>query len=179
MAAVKCCKSSQAENTNNPMKKIKCYIGMGSNLQNPMQQISTAISELHDLPKTQFIRVSSFYKTSPLGPQNQPDFINAVAEVDTYLSPLKLLEQLQITENNHDRIRNEEHWGPRTLDLDILLYGDKIIRSKKLTVPHPGIKVRDFVLIPLAEISPNLVLPTGEDVQWLLKIIQREPLIKV
>ena len=138
------------------------YIGIGSNLADPQSQVRQALRELGDLPQTTCLRYSSFYRSAPLvsdtAPKDQPDYINAVAELDSGLNPLDLLHELQHLETVHNRIR-AERWGPRTLDLDILLYDDRTIESPELTVPHPGLYERNFVLYPLAEIAPDLDIP--------------------
>lgn len=137
---------------------IHAYIGLGSNLDHPEQQILQAMDELDCLPETWLSRVSSLYASSPMGPQDQPDYVNAVAKLETRLAPLALLDELQRIEKDHGRVR-KQHWGPRTLDLDLLLYADQIIREPRLSVPHPGIAQRAFVLQPLEEIAPGLVVP--------------------
>lgn len=142
---------------------ICCYIGLGSNIEQPIQQITQALHALQHLPDSQFIGASSLYRSPPLGPQDQPDFINAVACLHTALSPLALLAQLQAIEQQQGRQRLR-HWGPRSLDLDLLLYGNQQIDLPELTVPHPGLSLRDFVLLPLQELAGNLQLPDG---QWL------------
>ena len=134
------------------------YIGIGSNLDDPVAQVRQALDELSGLPLTQRIAASRLYRSRPVGPQDQPDFINAVALLRTRLSPLALLDQLQALEQRHRRVRHR-HWGPRTLDLDILLYDDIIIDDDTLTIPHPDMKNRDFVLIPLNQIAPNHIHP--------------------
>lgn len=146
----------------NIAKKFLTYVALGSNLNNPIAQIKKAIEELHFLPHTQFIAASSLYSSPPLGPQEQPDFINAVVKLITRLTAEELLLELQMLEQAHGRVRDEANrWGPRTLDLDLILYGDETIHTEKLTVPHPELKKRAFVLVPLAEIAPDLVLPDG------------------
>lgn len=144
-----------------------CYIGLGSNLEQPIEQVSSAIEELALLPETELLTTSALYRSAPVGPQDQPDFINAVAQIETSLSPLSLLDKLQELEQNHQRVR-ERHWGPRTLDLDILLYGDLTINNDRLTVPHAFMHERSFVLYPLSEISPGLQMPNGENLSSLL-----------
>lgn len=134
------------------------YIGLGSNLENPTRQLCRAFDELDALPKTRLAATSSLYGSAPLGPPDQPDYVNAVARLVTDLSPLDLLDALQAIEQAHDRVRLQ-HWGPRTLDLDILLYDDAVIASERLSVPHPEMHKRAFVLVPLAEIAPQLALP--------------------
>ncbi|MAC46193.1 2-amino-4-hydroxy-6-hydroxymethyldihydropteridine diphosphokinase [Oceanospirillum beijerinckii] len=134
------------------------YIGLGSNLENPVQQLLTALTELDQLDQCQLIAQSSLYSSKPVGPQDQPDFVNAVAKLQTELTPLVLLDRLQALEQSHRRIR-ERHWGPRTLDLDLLLYDDDFITNPRLTVPHAHMHERGFVLLPLQEISPEISIP--------------------
>ena len=137
------------------------YIALGSNLHTPLEQLKRALNALAQLPQTQLMAVSSFYRSKPLGPQDQPDYLNAAVEISTALSPLALLDELQRIENEQGRVRLRR-WGERTLDLDILLYGDEIIQTERLTVPHYDMYNREFVLVPLAEIAPNLILPNGQ-----------------
>lgn len=151
------------------------YIGLGSNLDNPVQQLKTALDELNQLPDTRLIRASSLYRSKPVGPQDQPDFINAVACLETTLEPLALLDQLQALEQAHRRIR-ERHWGPRTLDLDLLLYDDQQVSHPRLTVPHSQMHLRGFVLLPLMEISPNLTLPGKGSITGILDDIATDDL---
>jgi len=132
-----------------------CYVGIGSNLSNPLWQVSTAIEKLQQLPDCQWLRASSLYRSAPVGPSGQDDYINAVACFTTSLDPEVLLDALQFIENSHQRIR-KIRWGARTLDLDILLYGEQIIATPRLSVPHPYMCERNFVLIPLAEIAPQV-----------------------
>ena len=146
---------------------ILVFIALGSNLNSPQNQLLIAIEELKKLPETAVIKVSSFYQSAPMGPQNQPDFINCVVSLTTELNPWQLLEALQKLEQKQGRIR-KERWGARIIDLDILLYGNETIQTPTLTIPHVGIKERAFVLYPLAEIAPNLLFPTGEDIATLL-----------
>ncbi len=146
---------------------IAAYIGLGSNLDQPVRQVQSALTELQRLPATQMAAHSSLYRSAPVGPQDQPDFINAVALLHTRLSAEQLLDQLQSLEHQHQRVRTQQ-WGPRTLDLDILLYGDQQISSERLQIPHPFLPERSFVLYPLAEIAPRLQLPDGSSLQSLL-----------
>jgi len=138
------------------------YIGLGSNLENPLAQIQQALLALQALPETQLLTHSSYYQSVPLGPANQPDYINAVAHITTALSPIDLLSALQMIENKQGRVRNGQRWGPRTLDLDILLYNDYCCQTPRLTLPHPGLYERAFVLYPLYECNPALILPNGQ-----------------
>ena len=143
---------------------IRCYIGLGSNLADPSRQLEQAIAALKTLPQSRLSAFSSLYHSSPLGPADQPDYVNAVAMLDTRLAPLALLDALQAIEQQQGRVRGQ-HWGPRTLDLDLLLYGNERIEYPRLQVPHPQLSKRDFVLIPLAELAPELVLPDGRSIQ--------------
>ena len=138
---------------------MESYIGLGSNLDNPELQLDTALVALHDIPDTSLVRYSSFYRSMPLGPGHQPDFINAVALLDSGLAAGQLLRQLQSIENRQGRVRGGQRWGPRTLDLDMLLYGNQVIDEPGLTVPHPEIRHRNFVLMPLLELAPDLEIP--------------------
>jgi 2-amino-4-hydroxy-6-hydroxymethyldihydropteridine diphosphokinase len=135
------------------------YIGVGSNLQNPLQQVRQALQELQQLPQTELKKVSRLYQSAAIGPE-QDDFINAAALLDTDLTPLELLDALQAVEQSHQRQRIQ-HWGPRTLDLDMLLYDQQIIQSARLTIPHAFLTRRAFVLLPLLDINPDLQLPDG------------------
>jgi 2-amino-4-hydroxy-6-hydroxymethyldihydropteridine diphosphokinase len=141
---------------------IEVYIGLGSNLALPEKQIQAACSSLAKLPDTELIKCSSLYQSQPMGPQDQPDYVNAVVLIETALSPETLLQQTQLIESQQGRIRKAKRWGPRTLDLDMLLFGLYQIDKDHLTVPHSGMKHREFVLYPLYEIAPDLILPCGE-----------------
>ena len=147
------------------------YVGLGSNLSNPEQQIKAAVKALAKHDSFKITKLSSLYFSRPMGPQDQPDYMNAVVELSTMLEPLALLEQLQVIENKAGRIRKENRWGARVLDLDILLFNHRIINSEKLTVPHYGLKEREFVVIPLAEITKELTLPDGTDLKKLAENI--------
>ena len=137
------------------------YIGLGSNLEAPAEQINTALIDLQSLPATQLLKPSSLYASPPMGPQDQPDYINAVALLDTSLAAHELLDALQAIEQKHGRQR-KRHWGERTLDLDILLYGQQMIEDERLSVPHPGLTQRAFVVYPLLEIAGDMPIP-GQD----------------
>lgn len=143
------------------------YIGLGANLDQPQQQLEQAFIELAQIPNSSLVAQSSLYRSKPVGPQDQPDYVNAVALLDTQLSPLALLDALQQLEQDHGRIR-KRHWGERTLDLDIILIDDCVINSERLTVPHPFAQQRSFVLYPLSEINPKLVFPNGKALEQLL-----------
>ncbi|MBD1228873.1 2-amino-4-hydroxy-6-hydroxymethyldihydropteridine diphosphokinase [Xenorhabdus griffiniae] len=147
----------------------RAYIAIGSNLANPLQQVNNALAALKKIPDTTFIARSSFYRTKPMGPQDQPDYLNLAVVLETQLSPETLLNHTQAIELEQGRVRKGERWGPRTLDLDIMLFGNHIINTERLTVPHYGLKQREFMLYPLAEIAPDLVFPDGETLAEQLK----------
>ncbi|GAJ70849.1 2-amino-4-hydroxy-6-hydroxymethyldihydropteridine pyrophosphokinase [Vibrio sp. JCM 18904] len=156
---------------------ITAYIAVGSNLADPVSQAKQAIEALKTLPKSEFVQASSLYSSTPMGPQNQPDYINAVVSINTSLTPIELLNCTQAIEQEQGRVRKDERWGgPRTLDLDIVLYGNEVINSERLIVPHYGMKEREFVLYPLAEIAPSLQLPDGTEVSELLEQVDRNGL---
>ena len=134
------------------------FLGLGSNLEQPLVQLSRALREIHEIPNTALVRVSSFYDTAPIGLAEQPNFVNAVAELQTGLNPSELLNHLIEIEAAHQRVRTVRD-GPRTLDLDILLYDDISMNEPMLTIPHPRMHERAFVLWPLAEIAPELAIP--------------------
>lgn len=155
---------------------VRAYIGLGSNLDAPLSQVRAALAELAQLPQSRLADVSPLYRTPPLGPAEQPDYINAVAALDTELAPLALLDELQRIELHHGRVRGPMRWGPRTLDLDLLLYGDTVIHDERLTVPHPGLHERPFVIFPLHAIAPALILPDGTALAALAeKFAAQEP----
>ena len=134
------------------------FVGLVSNLDRPVSQVRDALRELGGLPNTRLLRRSPLYRSAPLGPPGQPDYINAVAMLETRLTPDALLDLLQAIERRHGRMRGER-WGPRTLDLDLLLFADRRIDSERLQVPHPEISRRPFVFVPLHDIAPELTLP--------------------
>jgi 2-amino-4-hydroxy-6-hydroxymethyldihydropteridine diphosphokinase len=136
------------------------YIGLGSNLCAPEVQVASALQALRALPGCQLSAASGLYVTAPVGPIDQPDYVNAVAALQTRLEPLALLEALQALERHHGRVRDGTRWGPRILDLDILLYCDLTLDLPGLAIPHPEMTRRAFVLVPLAEIAPpGLAIP--------------------
>ncbi|MDM2734039.1 2-amino-4-hydroxy-6-hydroxymethyldihydropteridine diphosphokinase [Citrobacter sp. Ct235] len=144
------------------------YIALGSNLASPLEQVNAAVNAIRELPESRVIAVSSFYRTPPLGPQDQPDYLNAAVALETTLEPETLLDHTQRIELQQGRVRKAERWGPRTLDLDIMLFGDRIINSERLTVPHYDMKNRGFMLWPLFEIAPDLHFPDGISLQQVL-----------
>lgn len=147
---------------------VLAYIGIGSNLLNPLNQVITAFNEIGNMPKSKLIMKSSCYSSSPLGYKDQPDFINAVVLIETELSPHELLSELQKIEQLHKRERSFPN-APRTLDLDILLFGDIRLNSPKLTIPHPRMHERAFVIFPLQEIDINITIPLIGDIAKIAK----------
>jgi 2-amino-4-hydroxy-6-hydroxymethyldihydropteridine diphosphokinase len=147
----------------------RVYIGLGSNLATPLQQLRAALAAIDAQPGCQLRAVSPAYASDPLGPADQPRYLNAVAALDTSLAPLQLLDALQVIEQSQGRERKAERWGPRTLDLDILLFGDRLIDEPRLQVPHYHLQARAFVLYPLADVAPaGLRLPDGRSLAELL-----------
>jgi 2-amino-4-hydroxy-6-hydroxymethyldihydropteridine diphosphokinase len=147
----------------------RAFVGLGSNLGERERFIRQAVEEMARMPRTQLVRVSSLYDTEPVGDQDQPSFLNAVAVLDTELKPRELLWNLQLIEKRLGRVR-ARRWGPRTIDLDILLYGEMVIEQEDLVIPHPELENRAFVIIPLYELDPELRLPgSGQMVKDLMK----------
>lgn len=146
----------------------RVYIGLGSNLAEPLRQLQGALKALAQLPHTVLAGCSSFYSSDPLGPPDQPRYVNAVAALDTTLEPLHLLDALQAIELDQGRERKDERWGPRTLDLDILVFGQRLLNEPRLQVPHYHMHARPFVLYPLAELAPTLQLADGRQLTDLL-----------
>ncbi|AJF71727.1 MULTISPECIES: 2-amino-4-hydroxy-6-hydroxymethyldihydropteridine diphosphokinase [Raoultella] len=137
------------------------FIALGSNLAAPLEQVNAAVAALAEIPNSRIVAVSSFYRTPPLGPQDQPDYLNAAVALETGLTAEALLDNTQRIELQQGRERKAERWGPRTLDLDIMLFGEQVIDSERLTVPHYDMKNRGFMLWPLFEIAPELHFPDG------------------
>ena len=142
------------------------YIALGSNLEQPGLQLQKAVTDIDATAGITVQATSRLYRSDPVGPPGQPDYCNAAVAISTTLAPLKLLDALQSIENAHGRIRTVR-WGPRTLDLDILLFGEQVINTERLTVPHYQMQVRNFVLYPLLDINPQLQLPNGTSLQTL------------
>ncbi|MDM2847257.1 2-amino-4-hydroxy-6-hydroxymethyldihydropteridine diphosphokinase [Citrobacter sp. Cpo074] len=153
------------------LEKRRVYIALGSNLASPLEQVNAAVKAIGEIPDSRIVAVSSFYRTPPLGPQDQPDYLNAAVALETTLAPEELLSHTQRIELQQGRVRKAERWGPRTLDLDIMLFGDEVINTERLTVPHYDMKNRGFMLWPLAEIAPDLIFP--DDKQPLAFFIQQ------
>ncbi|MFI3037789.1 MULTISPECIES: 2-amino-4-hydroxy-6-hydroxymethyldihydropteridine diphosphokinase [Atlantibacter] len=146
----------------------RVYIAIGSNLASPLEQVHAALAALAEIPDSQIVAVSPFYRTPPLGPQDQPDYLNAAVALDTDLAPETLLDHTQRIELQQGRERKAHRWGPRTLDLDIMLFGDRQIATPRLTVPHYDMKNRAFMLLPLVHIAPDVCFPDGVKVADIL-----------
>lgn len=146
------------------------WIGLGSNLGDSAAHVESALVEINALPQIRLLRRSKLYASAPMGPQDQADFCNAVAQVESDLSAQELLDNLLALEQTHQRVRTR-HWGPRSLDLDLLLYGEITLDSSKLQLPHPRMHERAFVLVPLAELAPDLVIPGQGQVMDLLTAV--------
>lgn len=146
---------------NNTRHWVTCYVGLGSNLENelgsPIEHVEQAFKKFQEEEKIRTVRISSFYTSVPMGPQDQPDFVNAVVGFETQLTPFELLAFCQQLEQQAKRARLR-HWGERSLDVDILLYGDEEVKTPQLTIPHAGLPERNFVLIPLRELAPDLMI---------------------
>ena len=154
------------------------YIALGSNLDNPKIQIQDAFADLDEIEATRLLETSSLYASAPWGYTEQPDFVNAVASIETQLPPRRLLDELLKIETWHGRVRSFAN-APRTLDLDIALYGDEIVAEDGLTIPHPRMHERAFVLVPLAEIAPALVIPGLGPIATLLERCQDSSLKRI
>lgn len=150
-----------------PVGAMTVYVGIGSNLEVPVQQVVQGWLAMHALPITHCSNLSGLFVSAAVGPGKQPDYINAAARLTTQLSSIELLDALQSIEHRQKRVR-EQKWGPRTLDLDILLIDDTVINHPRLRVPHPRLQERNFVLAPLLDLDPNLALPDRTTVQTLL-----------
>ena len=155
------------------------YVGLGSNLADPAKQVRSAREAITLLDGVRELGFSSLYQSTPLGPQDQPDYINAVMAIEIRMSAISLLRCLQGIENDHGRVRAGERWGARTLDLDLLVYDDRKIDQTDLVVPHVGIAERDFVLYPLFEIAPELDIPGLGALSNLIANCPRDGLVKM
>lgn len=140
------------------IKSTLVYIGLGSNLDQPCLQVKKAIAALDNLPDTKVLKDSGYFKSKPMGPEDQPDYINAVVEIETSMTAAQLLNCCQQIEAQQGRVK-KRHWGERSIDLDILLFGDQQINENDLVVPHPGICLRDFVYMPLLKLKPEIEIP--------------------
>jgi 2-amino-4-hydroxy-6-hydroxymethyldihydropteridine diphosphokinase len=155
------------------------YLGLGSNLDDPERQVRRGLADLDSIPHTQCVMRSGLYQSPPMGPPDQPHYVNAVAMVHTRLSPEGLLDALLLIERAHGRVRGGEHWGPRTLDLDILLYGNRVVASPRLSIPHPGMASRAFVLFPLKEICADIEIPGAGHLDELIKSCRPQGLTRI
>lgn len=163
-----------------PETWIPVSIGIGSNQDGPLAQVCVALDALAALPKTRLMTASSLYRNPPMGPVEQPDYVNAVAIVLTRLSPRELFTRLQELELAQGRVREPgKRWGPRPIDLDILTYGSRVVDESDLVIPHPGISERNFVLLPLLEICPDLLIPGQGLVSKLVAVIDCTMLEKI
>ncbi|MDE2070415.1 MAG: 2-amino-4-hydroxy-6-hydroxymethyldihydropteridine diphosphokinase [Gammaproteobacteria bacterium] len=158
---------------------VSAYIGLGANLNDPAAQLRDTLAELAQLPDTRMLSHSRFYLSKPLGPKDQPDYLNAVAALETQLDPQELMRHLLAIETQHGRQRSPDNrWGARSLDLDLLMYGALVLQTKELTLPHPELHKRSFVLYPLAELAPDLVIP-GHGPVRVLREHCRSPAIRL
>jgi 2-amino-4-hydroxy-6-hydroxymethyldihydropteridine diphosphokinase len=157
---------------------VTAFVALGSNLDDPARQLRSALRDLAKLPRTRFVRQSSFYRNPPEGGLDQPAFVNAVAEIETSAAPRDLLDGLLDIERAHGRSREYPN-APRTLDLDIALYGDRVVNEPGLTIPHPRMHRRAFVLVPLAEIAPGAVVPGHGRVADLAARIDASALVRL
>ncbi|QKJ85891.1 7,8-dihydro-6-hydroxymethylpterin-pyrophosphokinase [Paramixta manurensis] len=146
----------------------RVYLALGSNLADPLQQVQNALAALAAIPHTHLVATSALYRTPPYGPPDQPDYLNAAVALDTTLSPEALLDHTQRIEQEQGRVRKAERWGPRTLDLDIMLFGTQTLNSERLTVPHYDMHNRAFMLLPLIDIAPNACFPDGTTIRTVL-----------
>ena len=144
----------------NAKEAVTCYLGLGSNIGDRGANLAEAVQRLAQIPAVEIVRTSAIYETAPVGPRDQPDFFNQVAQTDVTCTPRRLLALIQGIEQKMGRVRRRR-WGERVIDIDILLYGDAMIQEPDLQIPHPQMLARQFVLVPLAEIAPELVLPNG------------------
>ena len=157
---------------------MRAFVGLGSNLGDREGQIRLALDALRHIADTRVVRVSSIYDSEPVGEVHQPNFLNAVAQLDTQLSARQLLWNLQLIERRLGRVR-AQRWGPRTIDLDLLLFGDLLLDEPDLKIPHPELTRRAFVLVPLVELDPLLVHPeSGETLIQILTRLDPRPLVK-
>ncbi len=158
---------------------VDAWIGLGSNLRGPAAQVRRALAALAGLPQSRLVARSSLYRSPPMGPQDQPDFVNAVARLATTLEPVDLLVHLQRLEREAGRGAGGRRWGARVLDLDLLLWGERHLESPTLVLPHPGLPERAFVLYPLAELAPALSVPGHGALGALLERVNGANLVRI
>jgi 2-amino-4-hydroxy-6-hydroxymethyldihydropteridine diphosphokinase len=161
-------------------RMVRVYLGLGSNLDHPVDRIRSAREAIGNLSGVDELGFSALYRSAPMGPQDQPDYINAVMAIETTLAPLALLDALQAIETRQGRVRHpNQRWGARTLDIDILLYGSETRASERLSLPHPGLAQREFVLYPLMEIAPDLEIPGKGRLADLVQQCPRRGLLRI
>ena len=148
---------------------MRAWLGLGSNLQQPVSQLKDALGRLGLVEGIEILKASALYRTPPWGDDQQDDFINAVVQIETNLGPIPLLHALQSIENKMGRQRSGRRWGPRLIDIDLLLYGDQRVESEELELPHPRMHERAFVLIPLCELDNTVTIPGHGMAQELLQ----------
>ena len=156
-----------------------CYLGIGGNLGDSLTIFNKVIEELAQSENINLQKSSSYYKTKPLDDDNQPEYLNAVLKIKTELSPYQLLDYLQSLENKYGRVRTENQWDSRTIDLDILLFGERRLKSSRLQIPHKEMQNRDFVLFPLYEIEPDLNIPGLGDIEQLISQCENRGMEKI
>ncbi|MCW0975481.1 2-amino-4-hydroxy-6-hydroxymethyldihydropteridine diphosphokinase [Pantoea sp. JV6] len=155
----------------------RVYLALGSNLADPLHQVDAALTALDALPQTQRIATSPFYRTPPYGPPDQPDFLNAAVALETDLSAEALLDHTQRIEREHGRVRKAERWGPRTLDIDLMLFGEAHINTERLIVPHYDLLNRAFMLVPLLAIAPDARLSDGRALSTILATLDSSSIV--
>jgi len=160
------------------LARVTAFIALGGNIGDPPAQIRSALRALAALPGTRLVRRSSLYRNPPVGRLDQPEFVNAVAKIETRIGPRDLLDRLLEIERVHGRVRDSPN-APRTLDLDVLLYGDRVVHEPGLAIPHPRMLERAFVLVPLAEIAPETVVPGRGRVADLVRKVDASGMIKL
>ena len=170
---------SEVSATAHDRDPVRAFVGLGSNLDQPLEQVRRAIAALDRLSCTTVLAYSSLYGNAAIGPGSQPDFVNAVVELETELTPHELLDGLQGLEAAQGRARGRLRWAARTLDLDLLLYGDQQVSTDRLVVPHPGLTQRSFVLEPLREIDDSLNIPGAGRVSDLVAGLIGHPLTRM
>ncbi len=146
---------------------VRAFVGLGSNLSGPATQLAAALEHIAGIPGTALVDVSGLYRSAPLGGIEQPEFLNAVALLTTSLDPYAMLDALKAVESAMGRDRSVRRWGPRNIDLDLLVFGDRRIHEPELSIPHPGIGSRNFVLLPLRDLDPELVVPGLGNIETL------------
>ncbi|VFP86806.1 2-amino-4-hydroxy-6-hydroxymethyldihydropteridinepyrophosphokinase [Candidatus Erwinia haradaeae] len=152
----------------------RVYLLLGSNLANPLRQISSALEKVASITKSYIVSTSFVYETPPYGPENQPNFFNVAVALDTCLDPQSLLSSTQCIEIEQGRIRQEPRWGARTLDIDMMLFGNITLKTPQLTIPHYDLHNRAFMMIPLLEIAPSICLPNGQRLSVILGTLDHE-----